>query len=138
MRLRKDAKIEAMRGVPLFAGCSKRELAAIAAIADELDVPEGKQLIREGDRGSEFFVLLDGTVEVRKGDRKLRTMGPGESFGEIALIARTPRTATVVAKTPLRVLVITDRAFKLLLEQMPQIQVKVLKELAERLAPATL
>jgi CRP/FNR family cyclic AMP-dependent transcriptional regulator len=138
MRLRKDAKIEAMRGVPLFAGCSKRELAAIAAIADELDVPEGKQLIREGDRGSEFFVLLDGTVEVRKGGRKLRTMGPGESFGEIALIAKTPRTATVVAKTPLRVLVITDRAFKSLLEQMPQIQLKVLKELAERLAPATL
>jgi CRP/FNR family cyclic AMP-dependent transcriptional regulator len=138
MRLRKDAKIEAIRGVPLFAGCSKRELAAIAAIADELDVPEGKQLIREGDRGSEFFVLLDGTVEVRKGGRKLRTMGPGESFGEIALIAKTPRTATVVAKTPLRVLVITDRAFKSLLEQMPQIQLKVLKELAERLAPATL
>jgi CRP-like cAMP-binding protein len=138
VKLKKDAKIEAIKRVPLFAPCSKRELAAIAAIADELDVREGKELIREGDRGSEFFVLLDGTVEVRKGGRKLRTMGPGESFGEIALIAKTPRTATVVAKTPLRVLVITDRAFKSLLEQMPQIQLKVLQALAERLAPETL
>lgn len=134
----KDSKIEAIKQVPLFAGCSKRELAAIARIADEIDLAEGKELIREGARGSEFFVLLEGTVEARKGNRKLRTMGPGDSFGEIALIARTPRTATVVAKTPVRVLVVTDRSFKTLLEGMPRIQVKVLQVLAERLAPASL
>jgi CRP/FNR family cyclic AMP-dependent transcriptional regulator len=136
--VRKDAKIEAMKQVPLFAGCSKRELSAIAAIADEVDLAEGKELIREGARGSEFFVLLQGTVDVRQHGRKLRTMGAGESFGEIALIARTPRTATVVAQTPVRVLVVTDRSFKSLLESMPQIQVKVLQALAERLAPESL
>lgn len=134
----KDSKLEAIKQVPLFAGCSKRELAAIAKIADEVDLAEGKELIREGARGSEFFVLLEGTVEARKGNRKLRTMGPGDSFGEIALIARTPRTATVVAKTPVRVLVVTDRSFKTLLEGMPQIQLKVLQVLAERLAPGSL
>lgn len=135
---KKDSKMEAIKQVPLFAGCSKRELAAIAKIADEVDLREGKELIREGARGSEFFVLLEGSVEARKGKRKLRTMGPGDSFGEIALIARTPRTATVVAKTPVRVLVVTDRSFKTLLERMPKIQVKVLQALAERLAPDSL
>jgi CRP-like cAMP-binding protein len=136
--LRKDAKMEAIKRVPLFANCSKRELARVASIADELALPEGKELIREGDRGREFFVLLDGTVEARQGNRKLRTMNAGDSFGEIALIARTPRTATVVAKTPVRVLVVTDRAFSALLEEAPQIQLKVLQSLAERLAPAHL
>jgi CRP-like cAMP-binding protein len=136
--MRNDAKIELMRKVPLFSSCSKRELAAVASIADEIDLPEGKELIREGARGSEFFVLLEGTADVRKGKRKIRSMGAGDFFGEIALVAHTPRTATVVASSPIRALVITDRSFKSLLERQPAIQVKVLQALAERLAPATL
>jgi CRP/FNR family transcriptional regulator, cyclic AMP receptor protein len=129
----KDSKIEAIKQVPLFAGCSKRELAAIARIADEIDLREGKEVIREGARGSEFFVLLDGDVDVRKGNRKVRSLGPGASFGEIALISRTPRTATVTARTPVRALVITDRAFRTLLEQMPDLQPAVMQALADRL-----
>lgn len=136
--MRKDAKIELMRKVPLFSGCSKRELAGVASIADEIDLPDGKELIREGARGSEFFVLLEGTADVRKGKRKIRSLGAGDFFGEIALVAHTPRTATVVATSPIRALVITDRSFKSLLERMPAIQVKVLQALAERLAPASL
>jgi CRP-like cAMP-binding protein len=136
--LHKDTKMEAIKRVPLFANCSKRELARVASIFDEVELPEGKELIREGERGREFFVLLDGTVDVRQGKRKLRTMNAGDSFGEIALIAGTPRTATVTAKSRVRVLVVTDRAFKALLESVPKIQLKVLQSLAERLAPAHL
>jgi CRP/FNR family transcriptional regulator, cyclic AMP receptor protein len=133
---RKDMKIEAIKHVPLFATLSKRELAAVAAIADEIDLADGKELIREGDRGREFFVLLEGSADVRKGNRKIRSLGDGDFFGEIALVAHTPRTATVVARSPIRALVITDRAFKSLLEKMPEVQAKVLQALAERLAPA--
>jgi CRP/FNR family cyclic AMP-dependent transcriptional regulator len=135
---RKDMKIEAIKHVPLFATLSKRELAAVAAIADEIDLADGKELIREGDRGREFFVLLEGSADVSKGNRKIRSLGEGDFFGEIALVAHTPRTATVVARSPIRALVITDRAFKSLLEKMPEVQAKVLQALAERLAPAVL
>lgn len=136
--MRRDSKIELMREVPLFSTLSKRELAAVASVADEIDLREGKELIREGARGSEFFVLLEGTADVRKGKRKIRSLGAGDFFGEIALIAHTPRTATVVATSPMRALVITDRSFKSVLERLPAIQVKVLQALAERLAPTSL
>src|SRR3954454_2960510 len=131
--LHRNAKIDLIRRAPLFSNCSRKELDAIAAIADEIDLPKGKTLIREGERGREFFVLLEGQADVRKGRRSLRTMAAGDFFGEIALIGNTPRTATVVAKTPVRALVITDRAFRALLQQMPELQGKVLQTLAERL-----
>jgi CRP/FNR family transcriptional regulator, cyclic AMP receptor protein len=134
--LHRNTKIDLIRRAPLFSNASKKELESIAAIADEIDLPKGKVLIREGERGREFFVLLEGTAEVLKGKRKIRDMGPGDFFGEIALISDVPRTATVVARTPLRALVITDRAFRTLLEQQPQLQVKVLQALAERLNSA--
>jgi CRP-like cAMP-binding protein len=136
--LHRNTKIDLIRRAPLFSNCSKKELEAIAGIADEIDLPKGKTLIREGERGREFFVLLEGTADVFKGKRKISTMGPGDFFGEIALISDSPRTATVVARTPLRALVITDRAFRTLLEQQPQLQVKVLQALAERLNSAVL
>jgi CRP-like cAMP-binding protein len=133
--LRKDAKVELMRRVPLFSGCSKRVLAQIASVADELTFGEGRTLMQEGKPGREFIVLLDGKVEVRKGGRKLPTRG-GESFyGELALLTDAPRSATVTTATPVRALVITDRAFRRLLTSSPSIQSKVLQSLAERLAP---
>ena len=103
MALRRDAKIELLKRVPLFSGCSKGELRELAKSADELDIREGTVLTREGRPGREFFVLLEGTAEVKKGSRKLNTLGPGDFFGEIALVSREPRTATVVARTPARV-----------------------------------
>ena len=138
MRLRKDAKIELIRKVPLFAHCSKKELAEVAAIADELDLADGKVLIKEGDPGREFFVLLEGSADVRKGNRKRRTLGAGDFFGEIALVTDAPRTATVTATSPLRVLVVTRRAFEGLLDHSPQIRAKVMQALADRLAPESL
>lgn len=133
MRLHKDRKVELLREVPLFAGCSKAELQRIAALADELDLAEGATLIREGERGREFIVVVDGTVRVTRGGKKLRDLGSGDFIGEIALVSDVPRTATVAATSPVRLLVITDRAFRSLLEQVPSIATKVLQSLGERL-----
>ena len=138
MRLGSNSKVDLIKGVPLFASASKQELAEIASIADEIDLPEGKVLIQEGDTGREFFVLIDGTAEVARGGKKVATIGAGDFFGEIALIAKTPRNATITATSPVRALVITDRAFRQLLDHAPQIQIGVLTALAERLAPTTL
>ena len=136
--LRRDAKIELISKVPLFAGLSKKQLGEIAGIADEIDLPEGKVLIKEGDTGREFFVLVEGTADVERGGRKVAKLGPGDFFGEIALIAKTPRNATITTTSPVRALVITDRAFRTLLDRSPQIQIGVLLALAERIAPTSL
>jgi CRP/FNR family cyclic AMP-dependent transcriptional regulator len=138
VRLRKDAKTELLRRAPLFANCSKKELAAISGIADEIDLKEGKELTRQGSSGREFFVLIEGTADVLKDGKKVNSLQGGDFFGEIALVHHGPRTATVTATTPVRALVITERNFKRLLEESPEIQLKVLEALAERLAPSTL
>ena len=131
--LRRDAKIELLKRVPLFAGCSKKELGQVALLADELDVNRNKVLTTEGDRGREFFVLVEGSAEVHRKGRKVNTMGPGDFFGEIALVSDRPRTATVTAISPARLLVVTDRAFRELMRKVPSIQLKVMAALAERL-----
>ena len=133
MALRKNAKLELLKRVPLFADCSKRELDEVAKIADELDFREGKVLTREGAAGREFFVIVEGTAEATQGRKKLRTMSDGDFFGEISLITRLPRTATVTTVSPVRALVVTDRSFRRLLESDAQIQRKVLTALGERL-----
>jgi CRP-like cAMP-binding protein len=133
VRLRKNAKVELLQGVPLFASCSKAELERIASLADELDLAEGATLIREGERGREFLVVVDGTVRVTKRGRTVRELGSGDFIGEIALISDVPRTATVTATSPVRLLVVTDRAFRGLIEEMPSIAKKVLQSLGERL-----
>jgi CRP-like cAMP-binding protein len=133
MRLHKDAKIDLLKGVPLFAGCSKAELQRVASLADELDLGEGATLIREGERGREFIVVVDGTVRVTRKGKKVRDLGAGDFIGEIALVSDVPRTATVTSTSPVRLLVVTDRAFRGLVEQMPSIATKVLQSLGERL-----
>jgi CRP-like cAMP-binding protein len=130
----KDPKVAAMSKVPLFARCSKRELATIATLADEVDLPAGKVLATEGDRGREFFVVLEGSADVRHDGLDLPPLGAGDFFGEIALVTDKARTATVTATTPMRALVITDRAFRELLRNSPEIQGKVLAAVADRLA----
>ena len=132
MRIGKNTKIELIKTIPLFARLSRKELAEVAALADEIDFPGGKEIIREGERGREFFVIVKGEVEVRRKGRKMATLGPGSFVGEMALLSKIPRVATVTAVTPLDVLVITDRAFLDLLEKMPSLTVKVARTLAER------
>ena len=133
MRLRKDAKVELLGKIPLLSHYSKRELGRVAAIADEIDLPEGKVLTREGERGRELVILLEGTAEVRKGGRKINTLGPSDFLGEIALISRLPRTATVTTTSPVRALVVNDRDFRSVLTRSLETQLKLLDALAERL-----
>ena len=136
--LRKNAKVELLRRVPLFSECSKAQLADIGMIADEIDIREGTVLITEGSPGREFFVLLDGSVAVSRNGKKLPLRGGGEFFGEISLISDAPTNATVVASSPLRILVVSARNFRRLLEESPAIQGKVINAMAARLAPDTL
>jgi CRP/FNR family cyclic AMP-dependent transcriptional regulator len=131
--LGKNAKVELLKRAPLFAECSKSELAALATTADELDLREGAVLTREGAPGREFFVLIEGTVRVTRNGRKVAELGAGDWLGEIALLTESPRTATATATTPVRILVVTDRAFRQLVEKMPSIALKVLASVAERL-----
>jgi CRP-like cAMP-binding protein len=134
VRLAKNAKIELLKRAPLFSGCSKTELGALALTADEIDLRSGSVLTKEGQPGREFFVLIDGSVRVTRNGKKLADLGPGDWFGEIALITEAPRSATVTATSPVRVLVITDRAFRRVVQAMPSIALKVLEKVGERLA----
>ena len=134
MRLGSNAKIDLLKRVPLFASCSRQELDALALIADEIDLREGSTLTREGRPGREFFVLIEGTVEVTREGEEIARLGAGDWFGEIALLTKASRTATVTAASPVRVLVVTDRAFRQVLEATPSIAVKMLERLGERLA----
>jgi CRP/FNR family transcriptional regulator, cyclic AMP receptor protein len=131
--LSKNKKVELLKRIPLFAECTKAELSEVAMSADERKAPEGDKLTEEGRRGSEFFVLVDGAVAVRRGRRKVADLGPGDWFGEIAILTYQPRTATVTATSPVRLLVISDRAFRQVVETTPRIALKVLRGVAERL-----
>jgi CRP-like cAMP-binding protein len=136
MQLRRNAKIELLRRVPLFEECSQKELGQISTLADEISIAAGTTLITEGAKGREFFVLIDGTVDIRRKGRKLASLDTGDFFGEIALLTDTPRSATVVTATSVRLLVITGQAFRRLLDETPSIQGKVLTALARRVAPS--
>jgi len=131
--LRKNAKVELLRRVPLFSGCSKRELEEISAIADEFGLEANRDLTREGASGHEFLVLVEGSADVVRKGRRVNTLHSGDFLGEIALITGAPRTATVTTRKPARMLVITARDFKSLLRRVPSIQLKVLEALASRL-----
>jgi CRP/FNR family transcriptional regulator, cyclic AMP receptor protein len=109
----------------------------IANLADQIEWPEGKTLIKQGRLGSEFFILIEGTASVSQDGSKLRDLAAGEWVGEIALITDVPRTATVVATSPIRALVMTRGAFSQLVTDSPSIAAKVLAGLGERVAPET-
>ena len=133
MRLHKNAKVDLIKGVPLFSHCSGAQLNALAAEADELDFPAGRELTREGDRGREFMVIVAGAARVTRKGRKLADLGDGDFLGEIALISGAPRTATVTTTAPTRVLVLTDRAFRRVTRDIPAINASLVKALSERL-----
>ena len=127
-----DTKVQALKRVPLFADLSRNELTTLAKLSEDLEVDAGKVLIREGDVGREFFVIVDGEVEVTKDGKRLRTEREGDFFGEIAILEATRRTATVTAKTPLRFFVLTAQGFRRVVEQSPGVERKVLRALARR------
>ena len=128
-----DPRSELLESLPLFSGCSPRELEAIGRLADETTVPAGTILTREGHPGHECFVLLEGRADVRVGRKLVARIGPGEIVGEMALLESEPRTATVVTKTPVRTLVMTRPSFTAVLEQAPSFARRVMRTLARRL-----
>jgi CRP-like cAMP-binding protein len=131
--LHKNAKVELIKRVPLFHECSKGELAQIASLADEIDLPEGRELTREGASGREFVILVDGVADVIKQGEVVNQLGPGDFLGEIALVTGQPRTATVMTRSPSRLLVMNAAAFRMLMRDSPDMQAKVLDAVAARL-----
>jgi CRP/FNR family transcriptional regulator, cyclic AMP receptor protein len=128
-----DTKADALRRCPFFADLSRGDLRELAKVTEDMEVEEGKTLTREGASGSEFFVIVDGEVAVTKDGADVRSMGPGDFFGEISLLEDRPRTATVTAKTPLRFFVLTRQNFRALLGKQPELEEKVTGALEERL-----
>jgi CRP/FNR family transcriptional regulator, cyclic AMP receptor protein len=128
-----DAKIRLLSGVALFSPCAKHELKRIAALVDEIEAPKGKTLAKEGETGSEFFVVVQGKATARRNGRKLGTIGPGSFFGELALLDQGPRVATVIADTDMQLLVLTSRSFFSLLDKTPSVSRRILRGMAERL-----
>ena len=131
-----DPRVERLRSVPLFGGCNDKELTFIASRADEVDIPAGRVLTEKGKSGGDFFIILEGRAEVDAAQGK-RTLGPGDFFGEIALIDNGPRTATVKATTPMCCLVLGHAQFRDVLHQNGEIAVKILRAVTERLRAAT-
>ncbi|HKH16339.1 MAG TPA: cyclic nucleotide-binding domain-containing protein [Solirubrobacteraceae bacterium] len=123
-----------LKDVPFFSKLSKRELATVAQQADEVDVGVGRALAVEGEFGREFFVILDGTAEVLRGDTVIAELGPGEFFGEMALLDEDRRTATVKSISPMKVLVMTRQSFRDIDRAMPEINAAVLEAINQRRA----
>ncbi len=127
-----DPKLDLIRSVPLFTGFGRREIERLGQLADEIDVADGTVLMREGATGHELFILVDGSVRVERGGRLIAERGPGSILGEIALVDGGPRTATVTAGGPARLLVIGHREFNTLMDEFPDVRLKVLTTLAMR------
>jgi CRP/FNR family transcriptional regulator, cyclic AMP receptor protein len=125
---------EWLQEVPLFKGLSKKQLRLVSSLATRLDEPAGTVLTKEGSQGQEFIIVLEGEIEVRKGDRVVATRGPGNYVGEIALLDNRPRTATVVAKTPVVIEVIGRREFLGLLAETPELSHEIMATVGQRLA----
>ena len=132
-----DAKVKALSQVPLFEGCSSRELGFIASRTDEVPVGAGRVLTKQGRPGNSFYVILDGEAEVEIDGAKRGTLKKGDFFGEIALLDRGPRTATVSSTSPIRLLGLTAWVFRGLIEEHPSIGLKLLEGVAERLREAS-
>jgi len=133
MPLRTAARVELLREIPLFAHCSKKELAQIACVGEEIEVDEGDVLIREGEPGHDFYLVLDGALDVvKEGRGRVDVVGPEDFVGELALLSRRPRNATITAATDALVLRIAGDDFVSLLDRMPLLWLKVAGALADR------
>lgn len=126
-----------LSGVPLFSGCSRKDLQTIARVVKDIDHASGVEIAREGEPGVGLFVIVDGTAEVSIGGKKKAALGPGDFFGEIALLDGGPRTATVTATSDIKMLGLTEWVFRGLMKEHPTIAVKTLQQMAARLRNAT-
>ncbi len=132
----RDAFVDHLAQVPLFSACSKKDLQLVAKRAEDVKVDAGKQLVSEGDAGTEFFVIIDGNATVKRHGQKVASLGPGQFFGDLALLDKAPRNATVTADGPMELLVLGQREFAGLIDDVPEFAHKLLAGLARRLRDA--
>lgn len=130
----KDTKVAALKRSPLFEGLSNKELEELAQTSEDLEVEAGTVIARQGESGKEFFVVLEGEVDVTRDGKTLNPEGGADFFGELALVADMPRTATLTAQTPLRFFVLTAQSFRSMLARSPEVELKVLRAMVKRLA----
>jgi CRP/FNR family transcriptional regulator, cyclic AMP receptor protein len=121
-----------LRAIPLFAGLGKKERREVARQGDEVEVDAGRHLVREGEFAYEFFAIEEGTAEVRRGDQLLAELGPGDFFGEMGLVGNVTRNASVIATTPLRVMVLTGSAFRHIERELPAVSKQIRRAIEER------
>jgi CRP/FNR family transcriptional regulator, cyclic AMP receptor protein len=129
----REQYLDHLASVPLFSGCTTKELRDIAKATVELTLDDGKEFVTQGDVGREAFIIVEGSADVSRGGNKIATLGPGDCVGELALLDHGPRTATVVATSPLTVLVLGPREFSGLLDEVPTLNHKILAALAGRI-----
>jgi len=132
--MRNRAQTDLLATIPLFKNLNGKQLAAVDGLATPLDVSKGRELIREGQPGREFFIVVEGEAEVRRGDQVVAVRGPGTFFGEMALLFDQPRNASVLARTDMMVEVIERRDFRRLLDEFPDLYAPLLEATAQRLA----
>jgi CRP-like cAMP-binding protein len=130
---RYDTVLSRLAAIPIFAGCTRRELSLVSRLATEVDVPAGAQLTTQGRPGNEFAIVLDGTATVAVNGAVVSTLGAGDHYGEMALLDEGPRTATITAQSPMSLAVVGRRDFRNLLDQSPILARTLLVGLARRL-----
>ena len=128
----RDEKLDLLHRIPLFSGFDRRRLERLGMLADEVDIPADKVLMRQGETGADMMVLVRGEVAVERDGKRINTLGPGDFFGEIALVDGGPRTATVTASEPSTLLVITHRDFHSMMDEFPEVAGQVMNALANR------
>jgi CRP-like cAMP-binding protein len=133
---KKDQYLDHLAKVPLFKALSKKELQTIARASDDVDVPKGKVLVEEGKPGHEFFLIIGGNASVKRGKKEIAKLGPGQYFGELALLDRGPRSASVIAKDDMELLVLGQREFAGVIDEVPTLAHKLLTTMAQRLREA--
>ena len=135
---RRDAFIDHLQQVQLFAACSRKDLQLVARRAEDVRVAAGKALITEGETGHEFFVIISGAASVTRHGQKIATLGPGDAFGELALLEKAPRNASVIADTDMELVVLGQREFAGIVDEVPGFARKLLAGMAKRLREADL
>lgn len=128
----KDTYLDHLGGIALFSALSRKDLQRVARASDEVTVAAGHELVRQGDVGREMFVLVEGAATVKRNNRKIATVSAGSAIGELSLLDKGPRTATVIADTDCRVLVLGAREFSGVLDEVPGLAHKLLAGLAAR------
>ena len=129
----KRASLEHLRNVPLFSSCSTKDLEKIAKAGDEVSMPAGSLIVDQGQTGREAFIVLEGTVTVKRNGKKVATLGGGTVVGELSLLDHGPRTATVVCETDCVLMLITQRHFLAVVDDVPALAHKLLASLAGRI-----